>query len=252
MKNFEFGLKLWSINTDLINQAIQLIDEKIFNYIELYVVPDTQISPFVFDVPYIIHIPHHKSGVNIGDASKKQYNLQKINESIRWANELNARYLILHPGSGLIENVIELLSDITDKRILIENMPKVGLNGEKMIGYAPEQIKKLIGESFGHCLDLGHVIKAAISLRKPYKEFIEDFLKFEPNMFHISDGDIATDKDYHLDIGSGSYDMKFFKNCIEKNKSKLVTLETPRNDQLSLDEDLKNITILKSLWNLQK
>src|SRR3972149_612450 len=98
MKDFKFGLKLWSTNTNLIDQAIQLIDDKIFDYIELFVVPDTQISLFINDVPYIIHIAHHSFGVNIGEASKKEYNLQKIYESITWADKLNAKYLILHAG----------------------------------------------------------------------------------------------------------------------------------------------------------
>lgn len=249
--NMKFGLKLWSINTDLIDQAVRLIDEKIFDYIELFVIPDTSISPFMVDVPYIIHIPHHKFGVNTGDAAKKEYNVQKVNESITWANELDAKYLILHAGTGKMEHARCLLKEISESRLLIENMPGIGPNGEKMIGYSPEQMKDLIsGGNRGLCLDFGHAVKAAITLKLRYKDVIDDFLKLQPQLFHISDGELENEKDSHLDIGSGSFDMKYFKNCIKNNKSKLITLETPRNNPLSLDEDLKNINILKSIWNL--
>lgn len=251
MKNFEFGLKLWSTNTDLISQATQLIDEKIFDYIELFVVPGTRISPFMIDIPYIIHIPHHKFGVNIGEASKQKQNLQKINESIEWADKLNARYLILHPGYGLMKDAEELLQEISDNRFLIENMPKVGLDGESMIGYSPGQIQELIhGCKMGFCLDLGHAVKASISLKLGYKEILSDFLKIKPKLFHICDGDIENGRDSHLNIRAGSFDMQYFKECIENNSSKLITLETPRNNHLSLEEDLRNINILESMWNL--
>jgi len=41
--------------------------------------------------------------------------------------------LILHPGFGSANDTIEFLNSINDKRILMENMPKVGLNNEEMI-----------------------------------------------------------------------------------------------------------------------
>lgn len=251
MKNFKFGLKLWSTNVDLIEHAIRLIDEKIFYYIELFVVPDTNISPFMLDVPCIIHIPHHKFEVNIGEVDKQEISLKLINESIKWADKLNARYLILHAGSGLMQDAEELLHEISDNRLLIENMPKVGLNNERMIGYSPGQIEELIHDrDMGFCLDFGHAIKAAISLKIRYKEILDDFLKLKPELFHICDGDLENEKDSHLNIGAGSFDMQYIKEIIENNHSKLITLETPRSSQLTLDEDLGNLKILKSMWNL--
>lgn len=247
--NIKYGLKLWSTNTGLIDQAIQLIDKRIFDYIELFVIPGTQITPFMIDVPYIIHIPHHKFGVNIGDARIKKYNLEKINESISWADELCARYLILHAGHSTIDAAADLLSEVTDKRLLIENMPKMGLDGEAMIGYSPEQIDKLIKvNDFGFCLDFGHAIKASISLKTDYKEIIQGFLKLNPIVFHISDGTFQIEEDEHLNIGSGTYDFKYLKNCLNKNSSIMITLETPRKNNQSLDEDVKNIKALKLLW----
>lgn len=246
--NIKFGLKLWSINIDLINQAIHLIDEKIFDYIELFVIPGTQITPFKTSVPYIIHIPHHKFGVNIGESSLKKFNLEKIDESITWADKLNAKYLILHAGHGSMGDAADLLGEITDRRLLIENMPKVGLNNEYMIGYSAKQIKELIGNgNAGLCLDFGHAAKAAVSLGVDYREHIKGFLKFEPKVFHMSDGVLSFEKDEHLNIGEGDYDFEYLLRCVMNSSSRLMTLETPRTSQRSLREDIQNVESLKNI-----
>ena len=248
MKSINFGLKLWSTNIDLIGKAIKLIDEKTFDYIELFIVPDTQVSPFIIDVPYIIHIPHYKFGVNIGKFNKKEYNLQRINESKRWAKELDAKYLVLHPGYGSMDCAAEVLREVSDNRILIENMPTIALNGERMVGYSPEQMEKLMDNTdMGFCLDLNHATKAAVSVKKPYKEFIEEFLKLGPKIFHISDGKLNNEKDEHLNIGGGDYDFGFFLKTIKDNPYRLVTVETPRIDKKALHEDIQNIKKLKML-----
>lgn len=248
MGRIKFGLKLWSTNSNLLKEAKELIEKDIFQYIELMPIPGTEITPFLeVEVPYIIHITTERHGLNIADKDKKDFNLKTINNCIECADKLNAKYLILHPGFDLTDNAIEFLEEVDDNRILIENMPKVGLNDENMIGCTPEQIKELIGERFGLCLDLNHAIKAAVSLRRPYKEFIEDFLKLKPNMFHISDGHLNNEKDDHLNIGGGDYDFEFLMSCIKDAKSKYVTLETPRTELNSLEEDLKNLERLSVL-----
>lgn len=244
----KFGLKLWSTNIDLVSQAIQSIDEKIFDYIELFVVPDTQITPFMVDVPFIIHVPNEKFGVNIGDVTKKENNLHKINESIRWANKLDAKYIIIHAGDGSILCANDTLREIIDNRILVENMPKIGLNNEHMIGYSPEHIKEIIEHSnIGLCLDFGHAAKASVSIGLEYKEYINMFLEFYPKVFHISDVTLKYEKDNHLNIGEGEFDFGYLLYCINRNPSKLVTIETPRIGQKSLDSDIMNVQLLKRL-----
>ena len=242
MNEIKFGLKIWSINSDLLEKAKELVDRGVFQYIELTPIPYTEVTPFLeYNLPYIIHITTERYGLNIADKEKEKFNLKVINNCIKWADKLNAGYLILHPGFGLIDTTIEFLNRIDDKRILIENMPKVGINNEKMIGYTPEQIKALMDNKFGLCLDLNHAIKAAASLRRPYREFIEEFLRLNPKMFHISDGKLNNEKDEHLGIGWGDYDFEFLIDCIKEAKSEYVTLETPRTNLNSFDEDLKNL-----------
>ena len=253
MEKIKFGLKLWSTNSNLLKEAKELIENDNFQYIELTPVPNTEVTPFLeTEVPYVIHITTERHGLNIADKERKEFNLKTINNCIKWADKLKAGYLILHPGFGLIDTTIEFLNRIDDKRILIENMPKVGLNDENMIGYTPVQIKKLIGERFGFCLDLNHAIKAAVSLSMQYKEFIEEFLKLKPKMFHISDGKLDNEKDEHLHIGEGYYDFEFLMRCVEGAKSKYVTLETPRIKSNSFEEDLRNLDELKQMTGIIK
>ena len=243
----KFGLKLWSINTDLINQAVHLIDEKVFDYIELMVIPDSEIKPFLIDVPYIIHIPHEKFGVDIGDPAAKECTLQMINESIAWADQLNAKYLILHAGHGSMQHATDLLCGLSDNRLLIENMPKVGLGGEAMIGYSPAQVEELIGDSdMGLCLDFGHAVKAAVSLGVDYKEYVGEFMELKPKVFHVSDGMLSGERDEHLGIGEGEYDFGFLMGCVERNEFKMMTLETPRVYLEMLEEDVQNMYLLKN------
>jgi len=237
MKTINFGLKLWSTNQNVMKKAKDLIESDVFQYIELTPIPNTRITAFLkHELPYIIHITTERYGLNIGDTDKQNFNLKTINRCIDWANRLDA-----HPGFGLIDNAIKFLTNIDDRRILIENMPKIGLNNEKMIGYTPEQIKELANGRFGSCLDLNHAIKAAVSLNKDYKRFITEFLGLNPKMFHISDGNLNNEKDEHLPIGEGDYDFEFLMSCIKRNESKYVTLETPRTDLNSVNEDVKNL-----------
>lgn len=244
MNGINFGLKLWSKNYNLLGEAKRLIEKRIFHYIELMVLPDSNIVHFQkIKVPYIIHIPSENWGVNIADKNKEKFNLEAISECMKWADLLGAKYLVLHPGFGEIERAKNFLKKIKDSRILIENVPKVGINNEKMIGYTPEQIKTLMGSKFGFCLDLNHAIKAATSLKEDYQDYIKDFLKLKPKMFHIADGTLKEEKDEHLAIGSGGYDFRFLISCLDKDT--YLTLETPRNNLNSFREDLGNLQKLK-------
>jgi len=249
--HMNFGLKLWSTNQDTLPQAEKLIRGDVFQYIELTPIPGTEIDVFLsYDLPYTIHITTERHGVNIADRGKKDYNFEVISNCIEWADQLKANYLVLHPGFGALENAIDFLSYIDDKRILIENMPKVGINNEKMVGSLPEEIELLIGKKFGFCFDLNHAIKAAISLELDYTEFIQEFMEIKPFYFHISDGHLNHGKDEHLGIGEGEYDFRFLVHAMisesNSNSIKHITLETRRCNLGTFDNDLLNLEKVKS------
>ena len=250
----KFGLKLHSLNKEFVEEACGLIKKDIFQYIEVTYVPKSDITPWLkYDMPFVIHIPADKYGTNIGDRTKKEFNLKIINTCIEWADKLNAKYIIQHADSGSIDDAKDLLKEVHDERVVIENMPKVGINGERMLGYGPVQLKELMDVgNFGFCLDFGHAAKAAVSMDVDYKEHINELLKLKPDMFHISDCDLKTEIDEHLNIGEGEIDFGFLKECILKGDSRYVTVETPRKNVGSVDEDLENLGKLRGLFKISK
>jgi deoxyribonuclease IV len=248
MTSIRFGLKVWSTNAALMPEAEKSIRKKEFSYVEITPIPGTDVDIFSpYKVPFVIHVTTERHSVNIADNNKRIYNLKIIKECIRWADELNAEYLILHPGYGRLENAKEFLKNINDPRFLIENMPMKGVSDEKMTGFTPEQIKDLTLDRFGFCLDFGHAIKASVSLNVDYKDFLKDFLTLKPEMFHISDGLLKEEKDEHMDIGAGEYDFDYLMDCVKKNERKQVTLETPKKNTESLDDDKENLDRLKGI-----
>ncbi len=244
MKKINFGLKLWSDNYGLLNEANNLILENIFDYIEIKVISGTKYDHYIkSDIPYIIHA---SSEINIADKSKERSNIELINVCLGWKNKLSAKFLILHPDFGSLNVAKKMLNRFYDKNIIIENMPKVGVNDEKMIGCNVEQIEKLSRGKYGFCLDFNHAVKAALSLNKDYKKYIIDLLKLDPKVCHISDGSLKNEKDEHLSLLNGEYDISFFADCIRNSSIAYVTMETPKTSLTSLDEDVKNVSIFKS------
>ncbi|MDG6249244.1 TIM barrel protein [Methanocalculus sp.] len=244
------GLKLWSSNSNLIEEAEKLVISGLFSYIELNPIPGTSIEPFLEkDVPFIIHATTERYSVNIANPELREYNIACISRSLDWADQLGAQYVILHPGFGHIEDAIHFLSYIDDPRVVIENMPKVGINGEQMIGYSPEQINELKGEKFGFCFDLNHAIKAAISEKIDYRANILRFFGMNPDMFHLADGRISHETDEHLGFGEGDYDVRFLLRSIVESvpfEKRYITFETPRKGS-SLSDDIKNIRYIEDL-----
>jgi deoxyribonuclease-4 len=235
-----FGLKIWSRDTDLLEQAADFIRSGIFHYLELTPIPGTDIRTYLdCRIPYIIHVPNESFGVNIADPGKGKRNREMIGTALEWAGRLNAGFTILHPGYGSPRDARAFLDAIPDQGILIENMPGTGLSGEPMVGATVEEMNYLMAGRFGFCLDLNHAIKAAVSLATDYRPLIREFISLKPSVFHIADGMLTNEKDEHLPIGEGEYDIAFLKRCIEEYGGALVTLETPRPHG-SLKDDLGN------------
>lgn len=242
-----YGLKLWSSDAHLVDSALDLIDRDLFQYIELTPIPGTEIDPFLsLDIPFVIHATTERHGVNIADKSRIQLNRTSLSWCLSWAEQLNADCVVLHPGFGNLSDAVGFLDGCSDIRILIENMPAIGLDQEKMIGSTPNEIRELMRSRFGFCLDLNHAVKAAISLQKSYQDFIREFLVFKPALFHIADGSLVVETDEHLALGSGRYNLKFLKCCIEESVSRRLTFETPRFSE-GFHDDILNLERFKDL-----
>ena len=77
---FGIGLKLWSTNTDhYLREAKKLYAEGVFDYIELYVVPESLKCANewkTLNIPYVIHAPHSAHGINLADKNCEDRNIK--------------------------------------------------------------------------------------------------------------------------------------------------------------------------------
>lgn len=257
----KFGLKIWSIDKkEMFSEAVQLFFKKEIDFIELYTVPDSFIlgkTDFLDDlknVPTIIHSPHTDHNFDIfwlDDLNIKIFKEQVV----KTADFLGSKFIILHAGVGDSEKTFEEnVAKIKDKRILIENMCKVGLVGINEVlcfGYSLEQLKFISNCGFDFCLDFAHAIKSALSQKIDYKKFIEDIInQFHPFYFHISNGKLTSQEtDEHMDLFDGQFDIKWIKESLLKlaeKKDVYLVFETPKIGN-NLENDIKNMNYFRSI-----
>lgn len=250
---YKLGLKLWSINTDYYyDEAIRLYNDGVFDYVELYVVPDTldRLDKWKkLDIPFIIHAPHYAHELNLADPNKFEYN-QKIYKQVeRYREELNATYTIIHSGiEGNITEVIRQLNIIKPQDFLIENKPYKAPLGEKKHcrGYNIEEISKVISETkCGFCLDVGHAICTANALNLDPYNYLKMFNELAPKMYHLSDGFENSCTDMHLHFGEGTYDFTKILNILNDNKR--ISIETNKKSKNNLEDFKEDIVYFKIL-----
>ena len=246
---FKKGLKLWSCNTDYYyDEAIRLYGY--YDYIELYVVPetiDTLDKWKKLEIPYIIHNAHFAQGFNLAKKEKEKQNFEIYKETKRFADDLNAQYIIFHGGiDGDIKETARQLAAFNEPRALIENKPYVALpnrmGGDFCRGYNIDEIKYVMDNTgCGFCLDFGHAICAANSQKLDVYDYCKSFLKLNPNMYHLTDvNDIKSPYDSHLHLGTGELDFGRIFDMIQDEK--MVTFETIKNSKENLNdfaEDMK-------------
>jgi endonuclease IV len=252
----KFGLKLWSKNIDFyLEEAKKLYQNKIYNYIELYVVPGTinTIEEWkTLDIPFIIHSPHFAHGFNLAKKEKAKSNLQIYKEVKAFADELKSEYIIFHGGiDGDIKETATQLKSFSEPRALIENKPYRALpnrmNGEFCRGYNRKEISYVIENvNCGFCLDFGHAVCSANSFKIDPYDYIEKLLKLTPQMFHLTDlEDIASEFDSHPHIGQGSLNINKILYLLPQDA--IITVETNKNSKENLNDFMEDMRCLKNL-----
>lgn len=250
------GLKLWSINIDSYYQQAQMLFEKnIFDYIELYVVPDslnTLPKWKNLNIPFIIHCPHFAHGFNLAKKEKADSNKFIYSQVKLFADELNAEYIIFHGGiDGSVEETARQLALFNEKRALIENKPYKALpnkmGGSFCRGYNYDEINyiKTVAKC-NFCLDFGHSVCAANSFKHNIYDYINDFMKLDPVMFHMTDIlDITSEYDSHPHLGKGELNISKILKIIPKDA--IITFETVKNSQNDLNDFIEDMEYLKAL-----
>lgn len=251
---FRFGLKLWSNNDNYLKEAIRLFEKGVYQYIEIYMLPGTGKKTVDMwkglDIPYVVHAPHFLAGLNLAKKEQKKTNFEMIDETRRFADELFAENIIVHPGiAGDIKETARQLKEINEPRILIENKPYYALvDGLICNGTTPEEISFVMKEAgIGCCIDIGHTFCAAKGLEKELIDFLKSFLSLKPDMYHLTDGDYESLYDRHDHIGKGNFDIRTVLEIIPQGKR--ITVETEKSSEGSLADFEEDIVYLKKFYD---
>lgn len=249
----KYGIKIWSINKEWFPQAVELIKQGRVDFVELYIVPHSfkrEDLEVLKQVPVTIHAPHWQHNFNVFELNNAKIELFK-EEVIGAADFLKSRHIVVHAGVGESKEVFkENISKIHDKRILIENMPKMAIDGRTCFGYSLEQlkfIKEVSGLDF--CFDFAHASKSALSQNLHYQKFIKSLLtELKPYYFHICGATLDNEEDEHLNLFEGDLDIIWVKKTLTdlaKSKDIYLVFEVPKGKDL--ENDIKNINYFKNL-----
>lgn len=237
----KLGIKIWTRdvvkNRNFFEQAVAAVKNKDFDYLELFVFPNSYndtaevIRRELKGCPTIIHNSHSAYGFDAGDADCLAGNLRDVGDSQKFADMLNAEIIIVHAGCGCEERhweeTIRQFKRFDDKRIAVENMPaSCSVSGKALHGVFPEQIERIMSETgCKFCLDFSHATCAANYYGRRVGKILEDFAALKPDMYHLCDGMADEVQDKHLHFGEGNYDLAHMVNDIVAEDA-YVTMET--------------------------
>lgn len=242
---FRTGMKLWSTNAASCGLAAQrLFESGVYDYMELYVVPgstDTLSMWKALGIPTVIHAAHFKHGFNLARAEQAENNRRIYDDVRRFADELEADYIIFHGGTfGCINETVRQLSELGDARALIENKPAITYNEGRTLecrGSTVTEIRQVLENcGCGFCLDIPHALCSANYHGRPQDEVLCEFRALNPAMYHLADMmDVTQYVDDHTPLGQGTLEMHRFIPSILTPGS-MVTIETNRRSHDSLAE----------------
>ena len=252
---YKIGLKLWSCNTDYyFEEAIRLYKQNIYDYIELYVVPDTIETLQKWDklnIPFIIHNAHFAHGFNLAKKDHEKRNREIYEQTARFADSLKAEFIIFHGGiDGTVQETARQLSAFNESRALIENKPFVALpnkmGGHFCRGATLAEINFIVKNvKCGFCLDIGHAVCSANSQGKEPYVFINEMLQIKPKMFHLSDIlDMTSIYDAHPHLGTGNLDIVKLKKEIFPGNA-IISIETNKENKEKLDDYICDVEYLR-------
>lgn len=238
---FQFGLKVGSINTQYTKEILEYYDKGVFQYIELFIPVGSYYDTIKywkqFHIPFGVHAPHSLAGLNLANFSEYGGNKAKIEETIKFADSLKASYIIFHSGTnGRAEEAVRQLSPYVDDRFLIENKPIKGFGGDYIcVGTDYAELKSMIDTlRCGFCLDFGHAICAANTLKRNPLEFISRLKSLNPRVYHLTDGDYKSEIDSHYHYGEGTFPLKELLAFVPE--SGMITNEAKRENMSTLKE----------------
>lgn len=205
---------------------------------ELMIKNNIDINNVICHAPYIINLANNL------DEHKYEFSKEFLRKELDRCEELEVKYLVLHPGSSVkidrniaIDNIVRAINDITKKDdkciILLETMAgkgtEIGCNLEE-IAYIVKNVKNNIGV----CLDTCHLNDSGININN-FDDYLDEFEKQvgidKIKCVHVNDSknEINTHKDRHENFGFGTIGFDALMNVINNPRLKDVPkiLETP-------------------------
>ena len=196
------------------------------------------INNVICHAPYIINLANNL------DEHKYEFSKEFLRKELDRCEELEVKYLVLHPGSSVkidrniaIDNIVRAINDITKEDdkciILLETMAgkgtEIGCNLNE-IAYIVKNVKNKIGV----CLDTCHLNDSGININN-FDDYLDEFEKQvgidKIKCVHINDSknEINTHKDRHENFGFGTIGFDALMNVINNFRLKDVPkiLETP-------------------------
>ena len=221
--------KRCSINDELTYLALNMMREN-----------GIMLDKVVSHAPYIVNL------ANDNDPEKYDFSIKFIRQEVERLEELNIKYLVLHPGSSVgierdkaLSNISYALNKIlsidTNVMILLETMAGKGTE----CGININEIKTIIDgvdkkDNIGVCLDTCHLNDSGIDISK-FDLYLDEFDKIigidKIKCVHVNDSknDIGSHKDRHENIGYGTIGFNNLMNVIYNSRLSDIPkiLETP-------------------------
>jgi deoxyribonuclease-4 len=219
-------------------------DELTYKAYELMKENDIALENVICHAPYII---------NLCNEDNFEFSTRFLTEELERVNQLEIKYLVLHPGShvGLgiekgIDNIVNGLNialgnlkDTNHVTILLETMAGKGSE----VGSKLEEIKEIMSRvedqnHIGVCLDTCHLNDAGYDMSK-FDEYLDLFEKEigidKIGCIHINDSknEINSHKDRHENIGFGTIGFDALYNVLINKRLENIPkiLETPYVDK---------------------
>jgi endonuclease IV len=205
-----------------------------------------------FSLPIVIHAEHQRWGVNPADSSKKELNLKSVNFAITLANKTGAKKIIVHPGviekgnkNCSLKNSINFFREITDERILVENLSK-GSKTHKSLCSTSRKMKKFLKETNKKfCFDINHHLISMKKFNGKYN-FIKNYLKLNPAHYHVGGQKFCKDGE-HICFANSELDLKKILSYYPRDAE--ITIET-ETDAEKVKKDVETIKkVIKELGN---
>ena len=249
------GLKLWSTNTGpLADAARRLFEERVYDYLELFVVPGSQETLPVWrslreaGVPFVIHNAHSAKGFNLAKRESEVRNREIYAESKSFADALGAERIIFHGGTdGDVGETVRQLKALDEPRALIENKPFLPLPNAAGVkfcrGAIVQELERIIeGTGCGFCLDVGHAVCSANAQGlEPYAFVAELARRFRPAMFHLSDvTDMSSPYDAHPHLGTGELDIDRLRREVFPADA-AISVETVKDSKTDLEDFRRDV-----------